>query len=83
MTHRGAQDQNWQGCCLLRADIGGGKFQNLQVNFYYILSYFWPIIWLYIANLWTFNDILGKIYYKFVKISLKCLYLALFGPKMT
>ena len=39
----------------------GGKCQNLQVNFYYILSYFWPIIWLYIANLWTFNDFLGKI----------------------
>ena len=61
----------------------GGKIQNLQVNFYYILSYFWPIIWLYIANLLTFNDILGKIYYKNVKFSLKCLNLALFGPKMT
>ena len=61
----------------------GVKIQNLQVNFYYILSYFWPIIWLYIANLLTFNDILGKIYYKNVKFSLKYLNLALFGPKMT
>ena len=42
----------------------GRKFQNLQVNFYYVLSYFWPIIWLYIAILWTSNDFLGKINYK-------------------
>ena len=61
----------------------GGKFQNLQFNFTLFQTTF-GLLFGYILPIYGLLMIFWvKFNIKNVKLSLKCLNLALFGPKMT